>query len=101
METYKIDAQGIPTIRKAANAHLDYSFDWTAWLAALSDSITAFELVVPSGITLQSSLRVGGVVTAWMEGGKPGATYPVRCRITTAGGREDERTIMVMVLSVR
>jgi hypothetical protein len=81
------------------NAVLDFAFDWTEWLAD-GETITAFTVTAATGVTVQSSTRTGGVVTAWLSGGVLPATprlYPVTCHITTNEGRQDDRTIRVDV----
>jgi hypothetical protein len=35
--------------------------------------------------------------TIWLSGGTPGRVYPVRCRVTTAGGGIDDRTFTIEV----
>lgn len=83
---------GLPTIDKDPDAKLDYSFDWTDWLAGVSDTIASYVVTV-SGVTLESHARVSGVVTAWLSGGTAGLVGTASCKITTTGGRIDERTI--------
>lgn len=101
MDTYTTDSHGLPVIDKAAAATLDYSFDWSAYLAPLNDTITAHLVTMPAGLTKESEIEIDGVVTAWIAGGKAGNTYPVRCRITTAAGRIDERTVMLRIVAAR
>lgn len=101
METYTPDRNGIPTIKKTVPGSLDYSFDFTAWLAAIADTATAYQITTPAGITKVSDMRAAGVVTVWLAGGTVGSTYQVKCRITTNAGRVDERTINVQVVAAR
>ena len=83
--------------RHDPNAVLDYSWDWTAWLAA-GESITSHTVVVPAELTLDSSAADTGHVTAWISGGVNRGDYEVTCRITTDQGRTDDRSIMLLVL---
>ena len=84
------------TFLKDPQAVLDYSFDWTAWLAT-SETITTHTVTVESGITKDSDSESAGIVTAWLSGGIAGNYYDVACLITTNLGRTDERTIMIAV----
>lgn len=81
---------------KDPEAVLDYTFDWSAWLAA-SETISAHTVAVADGITLDSEAEVDGVVTVWLSGGTAGTRYAVACLITTNQGRTDERTRYVDV----
>lgn len=85
--------------KKDPDALLDYRFDWSEWLAPDGDSITDHEVEVPAGLTkVSSSIDDGALsVTVWLSGGTVGVTYPVVCRITTDGGRIDDRTMKVKV----
>lgn len=94
-----------PSIFKDPNAVLDYTWDWTAWLASASDptdTIVSKVLSVVSpaeGVVVDSSAIVGAskMVTAWISGGNAGKTVQVTCRITTAGGRTDDRSIYLKI----
>jgi hypothetical protein len=83
--------------RKDPDAILDYTWDWTQWLAQ-GEAITGHTVIVPTGITLDSSATDAGYVTAWIRGGTNGQTYSVTCRIVTDQGRTDDRSISLYVL---
>lgn len=76
-------------------AVLDYTLDWTDWLAG--DAISSHTVTVPAGITLGSSTATATAVTLWLSGGTVGVSYAVVVRVLTLGGRTDERTIMIYV----
>lgn len=82
------------TFQKDPEAVLDYSFDWTPWLAA-GETITSKTVTVPTGLTLDASNEAAGVVTAWISGGTAGTAYRVECLIVTSEGRTDERSITI------
>lgn len=85
--TYQIDPDAV----------LDYSFDWTLWLAA-GETIATKTIVPSSGITVTTSSITAGVVTIWVTGATPVAsTQTLTCRITTDQGRTDDRTISLVV----
>ena len=97
-DTYVVDAKsGKATILKDPNAVLDYTFDWTEWLDDLTDTIASRVVTPGTGLTLDSDAIAGKKVIAWVSGGTAGTTYTLACRITTAGGRTDERTIYIKV----
>jgi hypothetical protein len=85
------------TFTKDPDAVLDYSVDWSLWLAG--DEISASEWILEEGALLEqvSGTNTTTKATVWLRGGQAGTTYLVTNRIVTAGGRTDERTISVKV----
>lgn len=81
------------SVNKDPDAILDYGFDWTYWLG--TDTIVSVLWTVPTGLTLTTQTNSATVATVWLSGGTAGTTYDVGCRITTAAGRVDERTMRV------
>lgn len=93
-DTYVISpTSGKATIKKDPNAILDYTWDWTAYLALITDTIASVTFVLSSGITKVSSSFTSTKVTAFLSGGVVGAAEYATCRIVTTGGRTDDRTI--------
>ncbi len=76
---------------KDPDATLDYGVNWSAWLG--QDVITASTWIVPDGLTMASNSHDPVKTTVWLSGGTDGQKYEVTNRITTAGGRVDDRTI--------
>lgn len=87
------DNDGRATVIKDPGARLDYVWDLRDWLADVSDAVADYDVLVSGGLVRQSQNELGGVVTAWLSGGSVGAEASATCRVTTAGGRIDERTI--------
>jgi hypothetical protein len=85
-------------VQKDPNARLPFAIDWTAWLANEGDTAASFAWTVPAGITKEAEAAVGGKATVWLSGGTDGQTYKVTCRLSTTGGRIDDRTIKVRVI---
>jgi len=85
------------TFTKDPNAVLDYSVDWSAWLAG--DQISSSEWVLEDGAQLEqvTDTFTPTKTTVWLRGGIAGTTYLVTNRIVTSGGRTDDRTISVKV----
>lgn len=89
------------------DAVLDYRWDWAPltngygssdWLGA-DEIITDHTVTAESGLTVDSSelVSTATAVLAWLSGGTVGTVYDVTCHITTSQGREDDRTIRVIV----
>ena len=77
------------------NSVLDFQWDWSAWLQ-VSETISSHTIVVPAGITKDSSSNSGTTVTAWFSGGTAGTAYDVTARITTNQSRTDDSTIRLL-----
>lgn len=77
------------------DATLDYIFDYEEWLG--SDILATATFIVSEGLTLESESLTDKTAIAWISGGTIGKRYSMRCRITTAGGRTDDRTATLYV----
>lgn len=86
------------TYKKDPAAVLDYSFDWSAYLTPLADTITSVTWVLTAGITKVSQSFSANSATAFVSGGVLGETETLTCRITTAGGRTDDRSIFLKIV---
>lgn len=82
---------------KDPDAVLDYTIDWSDWLG--SDTITASTWTVPAGITNDSDSNTTTKAIIWLSGGTAETTYECINHITTTGGREDDRTLIIHILS--
>lgn len=101
IETYENTPEK-PTIEKDPNATLDYPFDWTEYLAALGvsgDVITDVLFILDTPLVEdRSELNPEGTIAVvWVSGGTLNATHRVTCRITTAAGRVDDRSIFLKI----
>jgi hypothetical protein len=86
------------TFIKDPSALLEYSWDWSAWLAEVADTISSASVSVPAGLTAVGSPVVGeAVVTQRVSGGTADGSYTLVCQITTASGLVDERSIFLTV----
>jgi len=95
-ETYSFVTQQRPSLPKDPQSVLDYTFDWTDWLAGVSDTILSRTITV-DGVTVGSSILAGDTVTVWLAGGTVGAVASCTCEIVTAAGRTDQRTIYLLI----
>ncbi len=82
-------------VTKDPEAILDYGFNWSDWLDA--DTIDTSTWSVDTGLTIDSESETTLITTVWLSGGTPGKKYKAVNTITTAGGRTDERTLLVTV----
>ena len=81
---------------KDPEAVLDYKIDWSAWLGI--DVLITSAWTVPAGITTDSDTSDATSTTIWLSGGTIGQSYELTNHITTASGREDDRTITIMMV---
>lgn len=84
--------------KKDPNAVLDYSFDWSAYLTPLTDTIASVTWVVTSGLTTSAPTNTTTTATVFVSGGVVGETEKLTCRITTAGGRTDDRSVVLKIV---
>lgn len=83
------------TFPKDPNAVLDYTIDWTRWLAG--DQVATSEWLVPTGLTKVGDSKTASSATVWLSGGTAGQSYMVTNRITTTGGRTEDRSFTIRV----
>jgi hypothetical protein len=93
----------LPTYTKDPSAILDYGHDWTEWMDE-GDEITASTwAAAPDAddggtlITSNPTFDAAGPTTVWLAGGVAGESYTVTNHITTAEGRQDDRSFKVKI----
>jgi len=79
---------------KDPDANLYYGFDWTDWLGS-GDSISSVVWTITAGITKGAEVTGSYIAKVKLSGGTVGETYSVACKITTADGDVDERTMEI------
>ena len=77
---------------KTAADALDYSVDYTPWLADCNDTISTIAVqdvsVAPAtGLSIDWAVFVNGVVSLGLSGGQPGLRYEILLTVTTAQKR--------------
>jgi len=85
---------------KDPDAVLDYTLQWGNDIGALYlllDTIATSTWIVPDALTITSQLHTLTTTTVWLAGGLDGSDYEITNRITTAGGRTDDRTFVLQV----
>jgi hypothetical protein len=83
------------TFTKDPNAVLDYTIDWTRWLAG--DQIATSEWLVPLGLTKTADSKTASSATVWLSGGTAGQSYTVTNRVTTSAGRTEDRSFIAKI----
>lgn len=83
------------TYIKDPDALLDYQIDWSSWLVA--DTISASSWEAKTGIVVDSDSETTTTTTVWLSGGTVGTKYKITNHITTAAGREDDRSFYIIV----
>lgn len=84
-------------LTKDPQAVLDYHEDWSDWLPTGDTISTAAWSVASGDVTIDSESATPTVTTVWLSGGTADTTAEVTCHITTAAGREDDRTIELLI----
>lgn len=79
---------------KDPSAVRDYTGNWRLWLAP-GDSIVSSTVVAETGLTVDSESNTADTTTVWLSGGTLGSQYLVTTHVVTAGGREDDRSILI------
>lgn len=101
-ETYVTDSEGRSVITKDPASVLDYTFNWSVYLAAIADSIAGVVFTITGSATMavDSSSFTSTTATAWLSGGlQADGLIQVDCTITTAStpARVDSRSIYINI----
>ena len=87
----------LTTFPKDPHATLDYSLDWSEWLA-VGESLTCSVWTRSSTDLKEVNTNLTtSIATIWLSGGAAGNIYTVANKIGTSGSRIDERTIAIKV----
>ncbi len=84
------------TFLKDPDAILDYSIEWSKWLAGDQIQTSTWSVSDPA-IEASNGSNTAGRATVWLSGGTAGQSYTVTNRITSFGGRTDERSFIIQV----
>lgn len=86
-------ATPVKTYVKDPDALLDYTMDFREWLQ--EDTLLTATWTVPSGLFNLGEFRSSATATIFLYGGVPGTSYLISVRVTTAGGRIEDRTFQI------
>jgi hypothetical protein len=84
------------TFTKDPDAVLDYSVDWSKWLAGDQITTSIWSVDDPA-IEVADDSNTSTRATVWLSGGVASESYTVTNRITTSGGRTDDRSFVIQV----
>jgi hypothetical protein len=85
--------------KKDPNATLDYQFNWAEYLTPITDSILSVAWTLSAGLTQVSQSFTTTTATIFVSGGVLDEVETIACKITTSGGRIDERTISLSIVN--
>lgn len=85
--------------KKDPDAVLDYTFDWGPYLTPLADTILTVTWLTSAGLTKVSQTNTATTATAFVSGGVVDTVETLTCRIVTAGGRTDDRTASLKIVT--
>jgi len=85
----------IAAFTKDPNSTIDFAIDWNQFL--VNDTVTGSSWEIPAAFTLQSEGVTSNVTRAFLTGGVAGTDYTITNRITTPGGRIEDRSVLVQV----
>jgi len=81
---------------KDPDAILDYSIDWSRYLAT-GVTISTSSWTVPSGITEDSDSNTTTTTTVVLSGGTADTDYSLTNHVVLSDGNEDDRSITIAV----
>ena len=86
---------------KDPDSTLDYVWDWHCWIGDDELASASFVVEPDNGLSIVSTSIDPETSRAlvWLTGGTVEQNYLVTCRITTSGGRTDDRTVFIRVES--
>lgn len=89
----------ISSFFKDPDEKLDYVRDWTARLAGDTIATSDWTRVEddPGGLVIDSDTHTDSTATVWLTGGTLGTDVHVTNHVTTAGGREFDKTLRFQI----
>jgi hypothetical protein len=76
---------------------IDFTIRWTSWLPS-GDAISSSEWLLPAPeIVKVSEANTTTDAIIFLASGTLGVIYPVTNRIVTAGGRQNDQTISILI----
>lgn len=91
----------LATIEKTPNGVANIGFNYSAWLTPQSDTILSSTWTADTGITLGAAGFTTTATTTWVSGGTAGVAYTLTNKITTVGGRVEERSFTIYIVDYK
>ena len=85
-----------PNFTKDPDAVLDYTIDWSDWLAS-GETISTSTWTIPTGLTEDSETETTTTATVWLSGGTEGTSYTITNEIVTSQSRTANRSLYIRV----
>lgn len=82
---------------KEPEALLDYTIDWSDWLAEGDTIASGSFTLLETGLTIEDEIYSDTKATVWLSGGVSGTTYHIVSSVVSVGGRDDERVFDILV----
>lgn len=93
---YGADGVQMPIWPKDPQSKLDYTLDWSKHLAD-DDKVIDARFAAGGALQMFSPTFNDHQAQCWLAGGVTGVSYPVTCSVTTARGRQHDRTFRIAV----
>jgi hypothetical protein len=93
----------VPTLDKYGDPgegdDIRYTFDFSGWAFLAADPIVTASIPAVTGLTIGTPVVSddGQWVDVLIEGGDPGVSYLVTCKVTTAAGRDIVGKVIIRV----
>lgn len=88
---------GTAQVPKDPEANLDYGIDWTTWLAGDTIASSLWEITEGGPATLSNGFFDGTRTKIWVSGGTLKSRLVITNKITTAGGRANQRSLLIPI----
>jgi hypothetical protein len=85
----------LKVFEKDPSAVLDYTIDWSPWLD--DDAIVTSTWSVVGDVDLSDEAVYTSITQVWASGGTEGTLADLTNHVVTEEGREDERTIRLIL----
>lgn len=79
---------------KDPDSIIDYGIDWSSWLAS-GETLSTSIWVIPGDLTGSGETFTTTETKVFLSGGVVGTTYTLTNRITTNGGRTEDRSMLI------
>lgn len=91
----------LATYQKDPSDIVDYTIDWSPFLAQDGDGIaTSAWAVTPAGPTIGTASKTSTTTTTFLSGGTASTSYTLTNTITTNRGRTLQRSLTISVLDL-
>lgn len=93
----------MPVYAKDPSSTVDFSIDWSDWLAADEQIVSAAWNIEPSlagGLQAGQLIDAGSVRGVFVSGGSAGDRYRLTCHVVTDAGRSADRSLALRLMEL-